>query len=280
MENKGLRPFTHRIYTDFSGDDGDPKTPGASKCLCGAWILSSEENIRYNEGIVLQIKKIIGCKAINELKYKSLAHHPKKSEALGLLLGLKVTIILTPVIKDKIDDKTIRSPKTKALLKIIHGFPLGRFMNYLGEVSPDFCLQLIIDEMSWSGYQKDVLEYLKSGLKDVDWSEVREDWLYFAKSGNSLMMQLADVVAGLGREYIEDLQTKALPPCRMCHLGHWNSCTFKRHGQRVGLNKLLKNALPSLLRNSEGSFYAGGFIVRPPEVESDYIFVECLHRKQ
>jgi hypothetical protein len=49
MENKELRPFTHRIYTDFSGDDGDTNTPGASKCLCGAWILSAEEDIRFNE---------------------------------------------------------------------------------------------------------------------------------------------------------------------------------------------------------------------------------------
>jgi hypothetical protein len=66
MEKAKLRPFTHRIYTDFSGDDGDPKTPGASKCLCGAWILSAEDDIEFNEGIVLQIKKLVGSKKNNK----------------------------------------------------------------------------------------------------------------------------------------------------------------------------------------------------------------------
>jgi hypothetical protein len=276
MEKKEIRPFTHRIFTDFSGDDGDPNTPGSSKCLCGAWVLSAEEDLRFNEGIVLRIKKLIGCKNTNELKYKSLSHHPKKIEALSLIPELKAKIIMTPVIKARIQDTTIRNPETKLLLTVIHGFPMQRFMAYLQTVYPTFYLQLIIDEMTWSGYQKDVLETLKQTLKNADWSNTREDWLYFAKSSRSLMMQIADVIAGLGREYIEDLQDKKLPPCRACDIGKWNNCVYKRKGQMVGLNKYFKNVRPLLLTTTAGKFYKGGFIVRPPEVETNYRFVECL----
>ena len=277
MKGKKLRPFTHRIYTDFSGDDGDPRTPGASKCLCGAWILSAEKDIRYNEGIVLQIKKLINCKPIDELKYKTLKKHAKKMEALNLLSQVKAKIILNPVIKSKIDDNSIRAPKTKRLLTIMHGFPLLRFMKHLSAESPNFYLQLIVDEMSWSGYADVIRENFK-GL-NVDWTQVRDDWLYFAKSGNSLMLQLADVVAGLGFEYIEDLQERKLPPCRICNLAHWGNCNFKRHKQLIGHNRLIKAVYPSLLRDESGKFFEQGFIVRPPGVEVDYLFVECLQRK-
>lgn len=277
MVNKELKPFTHKIYSDFSGDDGDYNTPGSSKCLCVAWVLTTVEDIKFNEDIVLQMKKLIRCQAGNELKYTGIIHHPKKLEVISLISQLKAKVIINPVIKRKIDDETIRSPKTKKLLKIIHGVPLYRFMEYLHAVSPGYCYQLIIDEMSWSDYQQGILDHYKSEFPDLNWKNAREDWLYFAKSDNDLLLQLADVISGIGREYIEDLQGKDFPPCRLCNWKHWNNCHFKRKGIKIGRNELLKNVRPILLRNSKDQFFPGGFVVRPPNIEIDYKFVECLH---
>jgi hypothetical protein len=276
MTNDDPKPFTHIIYSDFSGDDGGYNTPGSSKCLCVAWVLTKVEDIPYNENIVFQMKDLIHCKHINELKYKGIVNHPQKMALLSLVSKLKAVVIINPVIKAKISDETIKSPKTKKLLKIIHGVPLRRFTEYLSAVSPDCCYQLVIDEMSWSNYQNDILNHLKADIPDLNWKTAREDWLYFGNSKHSLLLQLADIIAGMGREYIEDLQSKTFPPCRPCYFMKWSNCPVRRKGNKIGRNDLLKPLKPVLLRNSAGQFFPGGFVVRPPEIEIDYRFVECL----
>lgn len=270
-----LRPFTHRVYVDFSGDDGDPRTPGASRCVCIAWVASAESNLYHNKGVVLQIKKVIGCRATDNLRYKSLRRHRLKKEALNLLTQLKVSAVVVPVLKERITDEELRNPRTKKLVDLIHYFPLSSLLNHITETYPDIYFQLIFDQVGWRGCEEDIQNSFKQDT-ELDWKRARPDWLRFTKSGSNLMLQLADIIAGLGREYVEDLQTRKLPPCLVCWLKGTYDCSYKRNRKKVGKTSLLRILYPLLIRNESGKVWERGFVVRPPGVHRDYLFVDCL----
>jgi len=270
-----LRPFTHRIYVDFSGDDGDPRKAGASKCICIAWVMSSESDISYNENIVLQIKKLISCKPDAELKYKSLRRHRRKKDALALLCHLKVKAVVVSVLKPRIAEEELRDPRTKRLVNLIHYFPLSRLLDYIGGTHPDLYFQLVFDQVGWRGCQDNILDSFKQDT-ELDWSQARPDWLLFTKSGGKLMLQLADIIAGLTREYIETLQGQKLPPCLACWLKGKHGCSYKRKGKAVGQAKLMRILYPLLIRDKEGEAWETGFVVRPPGADRDYLFIDCL----
>lgn len=269
------RPFTHRIYVDFSGDDGDPRVPGASRCMVIAWALSAENDIFHNKGILLQIKKVIGCRPNAELKYKSLKRHPRKREALQLLSQLKLKVVVAPVLKEQVAEEDLRNPKTKRLVNLIHYFPLSRVVDYFSREYPDVYFQLVFDEIGWAGCQDEIKESFRKDER-LDWGGARPDWLLFAKSGASLMLQLTDVLAGLAREYIEGSLNERHPPCRVCWLKRVRDCSFKRNKRTVGKGSLMRLLYPLLLKNDEGKAFEIGFLARPPGAEKDYLFIDCL----
>ncbi len=273
-----LRPFTHRIYVDFSGDDGDPGTIGASKSICIAWVMSREEDISHNESVVLEIKKLIGCKRSANLKYVSLKRHKFKKEALTLLTQLKASIVVVPVLKEMIKEEQLRDPQTKLLVDLIHYFPLDRLIRGISRESTGIYFQLVFDQVGWKGC-KEAIENLFKQDKRLDWKNARKDWLLFTKSGNSLMLQLADIVAGMSREYFEDLQLITLPPCNVCWIKRTNTCAFKRKREAVGKASLLKIIYPMLAKNERGDAWDVGFVVRPPGLNTRYLFVDCLFKK-
>lgn len=272
-----LRPFTHRIYVDFSGDDGDPQTPGASKCLCIAWVSSAESNLYHNKGIVLQIKKVIGCKKNDNLKYKSLKRHRLKKEALKLLAKLKIDLVVVPVLKARITDDELRSPGTKKLVDLIHYFPLSGLIEHIAEKYPDIYFQLVFDRVGWRGCQDEIRVSFQQD-KGLDWSRARPDWLLFTKSGSNLMLQLADIFAGLGHEYIECLQDVKLPTCTVCAVKGKpeRACPYKRGKRVLPGSELLRLVYPLLIKDKQDDAWEHGFLVRPPAVCREYMFVDCI----
>lgn len=270
-----LREFTYRIYSDFSGDDGDPRKPGASRNLCIAWIISAENDIWHNQGIVLDVKRIIGCRKNAELKYKSLRRNPRKAEALASLSQAKLKVIIAPVLKDRVREEELRNPRTKRLVNLLHYFPAGAFLEYFALEHPDIYFQLVFDEIGWMGCEDGIREYF---LKDkrLDWTVSRPDWLLFTKSGSSLMLQLADIFAGLGREYIDSLQDVVLPPCTVCSIKGRKKCTNIRQGKNVGQTRLMYILYPLLLKDASGTAWDRGFFIRPPVVKREYMFIDCF----
>lgn len=269
-----LRPFTHRIYVDFSGDDGDPRTPGASRCMAIAWVLSAEDDLYHNQSVVLGIKKLIGCRAGDELKYRSLRHHKKKNEALSMLSQLRVKAVLAPVVKERIGDEELKNPRTKKLVNLIHDFPLNRILDYFDRECQDVYFQLVFDEVGWAGCQ---IEIERSFSKyKLDYDSARPDWLLFGKSGAILMLQLADIFAGLAHEYVEHVLSIKRPPCSVCWVRETRDCSYKRQKKKLGKASLIEAVYPLLLRLEDGQLWDVGFIPRPPAVRPEFLFVECL----
>ncbi len=260
---------------DFSGDDGDPQKPGASKWLVGTWLLSTENDLLHNQGVVLSVKKLIGCRRDAELKYRSLKRHPQRDKALKLLSQLKVRLVVVPVLKERITEDALRNPKNKRLINLIHSFPLYRLLDYLGQECPDAYFQLVFDEIGWAGSESGIKKSFQND-KRFDWSEARSDWLLFVKSGANLMVQLADVFAGLAHEYIESLRGKELPPCRVCWIKGIRDCRYRRNRKTPGQINLMRVLYSFLLKDDKDKVHEVGFVPRPPEIAREYLFVDCL----
>lgn len=275
VQSQVPRPFTHRVFVDFSGDDGDSRTPGSSQWLTVSWVISEEGHIRFNEGIVLQMKNIIGCKAGNELKYRSLKRHRKKEDCLDLLAQLKVKVVLMCVEKRSITEQDMRDPGTKHLVAILHTLPFGRVIRVLPD-TPEPYFQLVMDEVSWRSCEADIIVSFKQDM-GLDWSQARPDWLRFAKSGGDLMIQLADVLAGVATEYMETLPAQR-PPCRQVCQPHNRiiPCRYVRKGLPVGQIRLLRKIWPLLAMGADGKVWDTGLIMRPPTIEWPFMFLHCL----
>jgi len=272
-----LSPFTHKIYVDFSGDDGDPSKPNSSKVISMAWVLSSVQNIRHNEGIVLQMKKLIDCKPKDEIKYRSIRRHRKKMELLTILTKARVWLLILVVLKERVKDAGFRDPRTKRLIDYIHYFPISRFITTKTlPPYPEAWFQLVFDEIGWAGCQ-DAIRRFYDDDKNIIW-DVKKDpnSVLFGKSGAILMLQLADIFAGMMREYIENLRSRDFPPCHVCHIKGIRDCSYRRKRLTVGRAELMKIVHPLLISGSDGIKIDVGFMIRPPEVQFRYLFIDCL----
>jgi len=275
------KSFTHSIFVDFSGDDGDPSKPNSSKVISMAWVLSSSQDIWHNEGIVLEMKKLIGCRPNDEIKYRSLRRHPKKTDALAMLAYSKVQILILLVLKERVKETAFRDPKTKRLVDYIHYFPIRRFFD-AGALPPypESWFQLVFDEIGWAGCQDEIRRFYSED-ENIIWDADKDTKsLLFGKSGAMLMLQLADIFAGMMREYVEKLDNRDLPPCHVCHIKKIRDCSYKRKHLRPGKAELMNILYPLLITNSNGVTIDTGFMVRPPEVQYNYLFVDCLFRKR
>lgn len=271
--------FSHRIYVDFSGDMGDPRKKGATKVVCIAWVLTSEQDRWHNEGMVVEMKRVIGCRQDDELKYRSLRRHSRKDEALTCLEQARVGIVVVPVLKERVREDELRDPTTNKLALLLHHFPLEVILKHLAETIPkeelpSLVLQLVFDQVGWAGFRQQIVHRLEEEHHIV-WRLPPEESVRFENSKKSLMLQLADVVAGLAREYIESLESVPLPPCRICWVKgkrmRPRGCDMKPVG-----NAALMRILRPLLLKTKGDVWERGFLVRPPAACYEFCFVDCV----
>jgi len=247
--------------------------------VCIAWVVTAEEDRRHNEGTVVEMKRAIGCRQADELKYRSLRRHPKKHEALACLGRAKIGAVVVPVLKDRVRDEELRDPTTRKLAVVLHHFPLEMIFDHLRETTPEdrlsgLVLQLVFDQVGWDGFRDEIVLRLQKEHQIV-WRVPPEESVKFENSRNSLMLQLADIVAGLAREYVEGLRGVQLPPCRICWVRGRRVPARGCNLRPVGDGTLMQVLHPLLLRNSDGVLERG-FVVRPPAARVEYCFVDCV----
>lgn len=246
--------------------------------VCIAWVLTAEEDRWHNEGMVLEMKRLIGCKQEDELKYRSLRRHPRKCEALTCLEQAKVGVVIVPVLKERVREAELRDPTTKELAILLHHFPLQRIFDHLGETSPEdeiprLLVQLVFDQVSWSGFREEIVRRLQQ--EGYIMRVAPEECVRFHNSKKSLMLQLADIIAGLAREYMDSLEGVQLPPCQLCWVKGKPIYPRRCRKKPVGNTTLLKVLRPLLLEKN-GAVWERGFVVRPPAVRYYYWFIDCI----
>lgn len=246
--------------------------------VCIAWVLTAEEDQWHNEGMVLEMKRLIGCKQEDELKYRSLRRHPRKYEALTCLEQAKVGVVIVPVLKERVREAELRDPTTKELAILLHYFPLEIVFNHLGETSsedeiPRLLMQLVFDQVSWSGFREEIVRRLQQ--EGYIMRVPPEECVRFHNSKKSLMLQLADIIAGPARDYMESLEGVQLPPCQLCWLKGKPIQPRGCHKKPVG-NATLMKVLRPLLLEKNGAVWERGFVVRPPALRYYYWFIDCI----
>lgn len=267
--------YTHAIYSDFSGDDGFQFDRGSSSCLTFAWVVTTENDVAYNEGIVYQIKRAVGCRPANELKYSSLRHRTNKDRALSILQSANIDVFVLAAFKRELKDVTYRDPKTKLLVVVTQSFPFQIVLNQLqaryGAVQP----RIVTDELHWAQTQDRITNVVTGGE-----STIPKDAVQFRPSAATPMLQMADLVAGAVREFCERVeQQRRLPPCHVCQSRRFKprDCQWKRNNQGVEGFWLLKPIYPFLFKNATYGYRAvEGFYVEPESARHRLEFVDCL----
>lgn len=273
------RPYTHRLFVDFSGDDGRPGNGNSSEVISMAWVLSADSDIRHNEDVVLEMKRKLGCHPRDELKYKGIKRQERRKRAsiLGELANARVKVLSLVVLKRAIQEEVLRDPKTKLLLQFIHHFPVTRFFD-TGAIppEPEARFQMVFDQVSWTGCQAEIRR-LFANDSGILWDAERDTGsLLFGNSRSILMLQMADVFAGMMRDYFESLPV-ARPRCRACMGKRCGDCGWLRGGIPVGNMRLLRLGYNHFLSfQDNGRKLDVGVLVRPPEAQLDYQFVDCL----
>ena len=279
------RSFTHRIYVDFSGDDGDPRISGASKIISMAWVLTAEADIWHNEGIVLKMKNLVRCRKTDELKYRTIRRHREKKQVLELLKQAKVQLVAVTILKEDLRQDELRKPRTKKLIDLIHHFPVNRFFSVLPPY-PESWFQLVFDEIGWAGCEDEIRHsYVMD--ENIIFDPVKDSQsLIFGKSSSILMLQMADIFAGMTREYMESLQGQRLPPCQVCYvkgIGAVHNCEYnpRRYGRAksIGNGQLMNIIYPLIIGKSDNNKWDTGFLVRPPGSKFNYLFIDCAFGK-
>ncbi len=267
--------FTHRVYVDFSGDLGDPKVAGSSKTVCIAWVLTSEEDRKHNEKVLMDIKKSIGCKPEAEIKYRSLRRHPKRDQALAQLTNLKVGVVLVTVFKGVTASKTLTS---REIAIEIHGFPWDRINKHLSETvlpdeQPNICVQLVFDQVGWINFKEELVSKFE---QEVIFRVPPDESIKFLDSKRTPLLQLADIIAGMGRDYVENIDSSDLRFCQVC----WakGRAYPHQHCRKGNLrrNKLLDTLYLMLLKDPHGKVFERGLISRPPELSQRFWFIDCV----
>jgi hypothetical protein len=279
--------YTHAVYSDFSGDDGFRFDRGSTACLTFAWVVTREDDLAYNEGIIYEIKRAVGCRTADELKYSSLRRRTNKDRALGILQNARVDVFALAVFKTELreaghrDPETelreagYRDPKTKRLVVITQSFPfalvLERLRERYGAVRP----RIVADELHWAETQDSVISVATGMLPAVP-----RDAFQFRSSAATPMLQMADLVAGAVREFCEKIQeTRQLPPCHVCRARHFKprDCQWRRSNKGVDGFWLLKPIYPFLFKNATHGFRAvEGLYVQPEPARQRLEFVDCL----
>jgi len=280
-----VSPYTHAIFSDFSGDDGFKFDSGSSKCLTLAWVATAEEDVDHNEDVLFRIKKKVGCHFSDELKYRSIKSHPaNKDETLNLLQELKadvscLVVFKKPLFKDEEEDEEEDSyyadPKTKGLVVVMQSFPFSGLMRDLeakyGKVRP----RIVVDELHWKETQNRIIEVMSENSKE--WFN-RSDF-QFRSSRATPLLQIADLFCGAVREFCEGLEGHEVPPCHVCNSHDYlpRDCKWRRSGARPKGFRIMRAIYPLMLGPPGKSYrIPHGLYLLPKRMNVRLEFVDCL----
>jgi len=272
--------YSHAIFSDFSGDDGIQFDKGSSPCLTLAWVATREEEIQHNEGVLFAIKKKVGCRPTDELKYRSLRRHPANKEAaLQLLQELKVDVSCVVVFKrafieEEGADCLYADPGTKHLVVLMQSFPFAHVADMLrdkyGEVRP----RIVVDQLHWRRTQDTIIELVCAQAKPF----ARKDF-QFRPSQATPLLQIADMFCGAVGEFCEGLEGQSLPPCHVCRNRNFKprDCGWRRSSRRPEGFPIVKAAYPVLFSSLSYSHrIPNGLYCLPHSMNHKLEFVDCF----
>lgn len=279
--------YDYVMYVDASGDDGFKFEKDSSICYCAAALLVKQEDISHNLAILEQIKKIVGCKATDEVKYSKIRRHRRGAEALELLRNLKGKMSCYLTFKKELNADEIIGDGSKFLSVSCHAMALQSIDYYSFKANEK--ILIAIDRMKKT--EEKPLEYVLSsgvlsGQEHPERNFTHEVIFRDSKDSNFLLIQIADLLCGIVREHFEQSeinldmryfkalcpnciipQLKKLPMKRVCKNGQSRSTKIMHSKNLHYIFHLFPEAGPySLLRF---------FFMRPQKMIFQHAYIYC-----
>lgn len=200
--------FDYVMYVDASGDDGFQFDNGSSACYAAAAFLVKQEDISHNLDILMRIKKLVGCKETDEVKYSKVRRNRRGPEALALLKDLKGSVSCHVTFKKEFSPSERPSPDSKDISVICHLMALYALTNY--SFLDDHKILVAIDRMKHTE-EVPIDSYMKHGFPvnpDKAAPKYTSRTIFRdSKDKNFLLIQIADLLCGIIREHFEQYET-------------------------------------------------------------------------
>lgn len=200
--------YDYVMYVDASGDDGFKFEKDSSSCYCAAALLVKQEDIPHNLAILEQIKKIVGCKATDEVKYSKVRRNRRSPEALELLKDIKGRMSCFVTFKKELAKEEIPTNGSKELSIICHIMALES-IKYFDFMANDRVL-IAIDRMKNTEevpLENFIHDKLFTTRQQPDQHFSHEVLFRDSKDSEYLLIQIADLLAGIVREHFEQYET-------------------------------------------------------------------------
>lgn len=218
--SKELENFDYVMYVDASGDDGFKFDNGSTACFAAAALLVKQEDIEHNLEILGQIKKVLGCKPEDEIKYSRVRRHRRADDAFALLEGIRGNLSCFVAFKKELDPVQFVGNKQMSVMchvMAIHSIKAYPFLE-------NTKLQIAIDRMKHTEEVPVEYHVTRESVKrdNVDMDIVFRD----SKDSRYLLIQIADLLCGAIREHFEQYETQSdmlyfaqkCPPCEKMRL--------------------------------------------------------------
>lgn len=280
--------YDYVMYVDASGDDGFKFEKDSSICYCAAALLVRQKDIPHNLAILGQIKKIVGCKTTDEVKYSKVRRNKRGPEALELLKDIKGRMSCYIVFKKELSQEEIPQKGSKSLSVTCHAMALD-CMNYF-EFAANEKILIVIDRMKHTEEEplgNIISDRLFNAPKQPN-SNFSYDVLFRdSKDSSYLLIQVADLLCGIVREHFEQYESNKnmlyfkniCPKCfslQLAKKSHTRSvCT---HGGSRAANIMqsknlhyIFHLLPALSGFSKISY----FFMRPSKMMYQHFYLFC-----
>jgi hypothetical protein len=148
------KDITHFVFTDYSGDDGRKFDRGSSATLTLAIAISHRDDYAFNEDLVFQVKRLLGIKASDELKFTTLKRHKKRSKALRILEQAKIQLCIIHVLKKLEPDDDPMS------IIVANTFPMTAVASEILRQDENSKIQVVFDQTQsgmWDRFIRDML---------------------------------------------------------------------------------------------------------------------------
>jgi hypothetical protein len=260
----------YHAYVDSSGDTGFNFRKGSSPCYVVAVFLSKTTDDTYNQGLLLDIKRILHVKPLDEVKYSTLRRHKRSAEAHALLSRAKGTLLYFVALKRKMNPVDFES-------SILHSFPVGKIPTIIGDASIG---NIFIDNL------KKTEEFYISILTKSEAAPTLEngtirigDKVVFEDSKRAKLLQLADFFAGAMRYFFERYEErKHLLPCFMCRRRK-NLCRHVVKHEPLEFRREISQISPLIYRADPDRILFKGLFLEPVELCNNFHFLNCKLKK-
>lgn len=275
------------MYVDASGDDGFNFEKCSSTCYAAASLLVKQEDLPHNLEILNEIKRIIGCKQKDEVKYSKIRRHRRAAEALSLLSNLKGSMAGYVVFKKEVDQSRYSGNKHMSI--VCHYMALRTIEKF--DFPQGSRVLLAIDHMKST--EEIPLNYVintntsENVKNNIDLSVVFRD----SKDSEFLLIQIADLLCGILREHFEQYETNQdmryfsvkCPPCETVFEAKRKTTRLFCKNGKASANRVVASAnlkyIINLFPATDCSDMLSCFYTEPPKMMKKHFYMACRRKK-